>query len=257
MRWVLNMNSLRERADIYSWQARQSEMERWYRDLITRPFEAGPSLAEEYQPYARFLSQLSGAILDLGGGVGLARDYLIGDVWYVIVDPSTIWLDESWTRISDRFPSLKARTRFVRGVGEKLPFASGSFDVVLAFWSLNHALDPAQCIVEAHRVLKPSGRAFLVLEDMEPSWSDISRLCVQKLSERLGRSVRQPMHWHHWHQGAKRAILHKILRRPWPIQRDHLRIREYDLRIQLRDLFRVVTRRWTGGFLSYELKRSS
>ena len=55
---------------------------------------------------------------------------------------------------------------FVKGTGEKLPFASGSFDVVLALWSLNHVIDPEQCIVEVDRVLKTGGRALFVLEDM-------------------------------------------------------------------------------------------
>ena len=71
-----------------SWQARQYEMERWYRDLISRPSEASCALSHDYEPYACFFSQLSGSILDLGGGIGLVRDYLVGEVWYVVVDPS-------------------------------------------------------------------------------------------------------------------------------------------------------------------------
>jgi SAM-dependent methyltransferase len=255
------MRTVRENADRgeeaaanSSWQSRQSDMESWYRDLISSPSVASRSLAQDYEPYAHFLSQLSGTILDLGGGLGLVRDYLVGDACYIVVDPSLTWLDKNWARISHRFPSLKERPLFVKGIGEKLPFASGSFDVVLAFWSLNHALDPARCIYEAHRVLRPRGRALLVLEDMEPSWSDIAKLCAQKLGERLGRPTQEPIHWH---LGAKRTVLHKVLGRPWPIQADHLRIREDSFCAQLRGRFTVIKRNWIGGDLSYELERSS
>jgi SAM-dependent methyltransferase len=50
---------------------------------------------------------------------------------------------------------------FVRGLGEYLPFASGSFDRVLFGTSLDHLLDPARALRESVRVLAPGGRVVV------------------------------------------------------------------------------------------------
>lgn len=42
----------------------------------------------------------------------------------------------------------------------ELPFASGSFDAVVIQAVLEHLIDPAQCVREMHRVLKPDGLVF-------------------------------------------------------------------------------------------------
>ena len=41
-----------------------------------------------------------------------------------------------------------------------LPFEDGSFDAVVVQAVLEHVLDPAQCVAEIHRVLKPHGLVF-------------------------------------------------------------------------------------------------
>lgn len=50
---------------------------------------------------------------------------------------------------------------FVRGLGEYLPFATGSFDRVLFGTSLDHLLDPARALRESVRVLAPGGRVVV------------------------------------------------------------------------------------------------
>lgn len=45
----------------------------------------------------------------------------------------------------------------VIGVGEELPFADASFDVVFSFSVLEHVKDPFKCASEIERVLKPGG----------------------------------------------------------------------------------------------------
>jgi SAM-dependent methyltransferase len=230
-------------------------MEEWYSDLIARPSDASSCFARDYEPYSFYLSNLRGSILDVGGGVGLVRDYLVGKVQYVVIDPSSTWLDQSWSTIATCFPSIKERGLFVKGIGELLPFASGSFDNVLAFWSLNHSIDPAQCISEIYDVLRPGGRALLVLEDMEPSWPDVLLLCAHKIMKRLGIPLDREFYFNGGPGGAKRTILHKLLGREWPLQVDHKRIEEDLLRQWFEFRFRVINRDWTSGFLTYQLER--
>jgi hypothetical protein len=49
-----------------------------------------------------------------------------------------------------------------------MSFAASSFDAVLSFWSLNHAVAARALIVETARLLRPSRLLLLVREDMPP-----------------------------------------------------------------------------------------
>jgi SAM-dependent methyltransferase len=46
---------------------------------------------------------------------------------------------------------------------EELPFASNSFDVVYSYGVMHHSPNPAKCLKEALRVLKPGGEARIML----------------------------------------------------------------------------------------------
>jgi ubiquinone/menaquinone biosynthesis C-methylase UbiE len=226
-------------------------MEAWYRDLIATPHEAGLLLAKEYGPYAATLRELRGNLLDIGGGAGFVRDYLASNTYYIVIDPSAYWLNPIWRNVVHVFPSADKRPVFIRGVGEHLPFPPGVFDAVLALWTLNHAADPARVLAEMYRVLKPHGRSILILEDMAPSWGDLLQFTMLRLLRRTGRNVidRFP-------SGIKRAAWHKLSRRPWPLQSDHIRITEIELKGWIADRFRVADRSWRGGYLSFELRRN-
>jgi SAM-dependent methyltransferase len=56
----------------------------------------------------------------------------------------------------------------VLGVGQMLPFADGSFDVVFSFAVLEHVRDPFLCAKELVRVLKPGGRLFGAVPFLQP-----------------------------------------------------------------------------------------
>jgi SAM-dependent methyltransferase len=237
-----------------SWRTRQVEMETWYNNLAKDPQAAADALKLEYQPYVGILSTATGVVLDVGGGAGFAGAYLRPETDYIVIDPSTSWRAAEWASISRRLSTAGASPILVRGVGEHLPFPANSFDAAFAFWSLNHAVDPQQCLVEMHRVLKTSGTVLLVLEDMEPTWSDTLERAWRGVRRRLGWRARYPMHWHQGEIQTVRATFeYKLSGKPWPLQRDHLRITNSDLRRWLHGRFTVVDRSWEGGFLSYRL----
>jgi SAM-dependent methyltransferase len=59
----------------------------------------------------------------------------------------------------------------LREPGEILPFADGSFDVVVSFQVLEHVADPVRCLAEAVRVLRPGGRLFMDMPN-HFSWTE-------------------------------------------------------------------------------------
>jgi SAM-dependent methyltransferase/uncharacterized protein YbaR (Trm112 family) len=50
----------------------------------------------------------------------------------------------------------------VVGDAHDIPFADGTFDAVLADSVLEHVADPARCVAQIHRVLKPGGYVYAV-----------------------------------------------------------------------------------------------
>jgi hypothetical protein len=91
---------------------------------------------------------------------------------------------------------------------------------------------------------------------MEPTAGDMLRhapsyLPVIRRLQRTGRSVRPRRPWH-----LRTALTSKLLRRPWPVQEDHLRIREEDLMSWFEGRFRMQVRSWDSGYLGYTLIRA-
>jgi ubiquinone/menaquinone biosynthesis C-methylase UbiE len=145
--------------------------------------------------------------------------------------------------IADKFPCLETRPNFVRGLGEYLPFAAQSFDHVLAFWSLNHARQPEKVFQEVYRVLRPGGHFLAVLEDIEPRWSELW-LVLARIEEKERR--RALMRWKLWRT---------LCGCEWPLQDDHIAIRESDIKKWVVGRFTIQWRSWVSECLTYEFLR--
>ena len=129
------------------------------------------------QKYRRDALQRAGlrpgmTVLDVGTGTGLlAREIatLLGTSGRVIgVDPSARMLIAGGRHLHGRC---------VRGLGERLPFATAQFDFVTMGYALRHVPDLDQTFAEYARVLKPYGR-LLLLEITRPA-SAIGRLLAR------------------------------------------------------------------------------
>ena len=96
-------------------------------------------------------------ILDLGCSDGSHMDRLGSGGSVVGVDVSLAQLS-----VARKIAPVTA------GVGERLPFRSGSFDLVYVSHVLHHAVDHREVVREMQRVLKPGGVAF-VIETCEDS----------------------------------------------------------------------------------------
>ena len=100
--------------------------------------------------FAEF-SQVTGLTLDIGCGPQAAPSYgLDAAARLVGLDPLAGVQPRSFD--------------FVQGIGEYLPFASGTFDTILLATSLDHMLVPTRVLDEARRVLKPSGKVSIWFE---------------------------------------------------------------------------------------------
>lgn len=155
------------------------------RDYYEQARAANPEASPERR---RLLSYLEGGerVLDLGSGSCENSLWLPEGCEYVGFDVSTAALlmaDEL-----DR-PGLR-----VRGDGEALPFADGSFDAVLSTWALEHFHNPPRTFLEAARVTRPGGLLLFVGSswdlpyEMPPSLDPKRRLEVA--ARRLGIQAR-------------------------------------------------------------------
>src|SRR5690554_1855495 len=227
-----------------NWQERQTEMELWYKELIPDTHSTIALFEHDYDPFSSYFSKLSGFVLDLGGGVGLTRHYLPQKTDYIVVDPSLEWLNADWTSLSTSFPCLNKKFDFILGTGEFLMFKHHCFDSVLSLWSINHVADPSQVFQEVHRVLKPEGKFFLILEDMEPSWRDL---------------LSKPMRYYFGVKGLWKLLRTKIqvafTDKEWPVQADHVALTEHDIHQLAKGRFVQTAREWKSTYLTYELKK--
>src|SRR6187401_2615570 len=101
-------------------------------------------------------------VLDVGTGTGLvAREAasIVGARRVIGVDPSFQMMVAGRDRTD---------VRLVRGVGESLPFAAGTFDFVTMGYALRHVSDLDRLFAEYARVLRPGGQVLL-LEISKPA----------------------------------------------------------------------------------------
>jgi len=237
-----------------NWERRQHEMAGWYQDLIASPEDAARSLEDDYASYAEELSELSGSVLDIGGGSGIPRHFLAPGTRYVVVEPSLDWLQGKWEQLTDVFPCLESRPSFVRGVGEYLPFAAGTFDAVLVFWALNHVSRPEAVLRETARVLRPGARLIVVLEDMIPRLRDL--LDPDFPAQDIFTNVFDPeetLNPRH----PRLQLLRRMNPARWPLQTDHIRIREPDIYRWVARNFVVSKRYWVMHFLTLVFEKLS
>src|SRR6202162_2222053 len=92
-----------------------------------------------------------------------------------------IWRDVKLAAgLSPDSPSLTGhRARgmpILRGVGEHLPFTSGSFDLVVCVWVLEHLKEPLTVFGEVSRVLRPAGHFIFLTPNLRNPLLVVNRI---------------------------------------------------------------------------------
>jgi ubiquinone/menaquinone biosynthesis C-methylase UbiE len=99
-------------------------------------------------------------VLEIGCGNGAdGVMFALAGADYTGVDLTTSAIEATRTH----FETLGLRGRFQIENAESLSFADDSFDFVYSHGVLHHTPNPSKAFSEIHRVLKPSGRAVLML----------------------------------------------------------------------------------------------
>jgi ubiquinone/menaquinone biosynthesis C-methylase UbiE len=145
--------------------------------------------------YARFATAMlehppvpvsGSAVLDIGAGTGVACDAALA-----LGARTAIASDVSIEMLRHRTPAIPA----VVADGATLPFADGSFDLVLSAFSLTHLPDPAAALVEWRRVA-PSA----LIATFAPGPSHPAKVAVDAVVPRFG-FVSPP-----WYEEVKRDL---------------------------------------------------
>lgn len=117
-------------------------------------------------------------VLDLGCGRGGVVELVWRDVKLATgLDPDSPSLAEH------RAPGMPV----IRGVGERLPFADASFDLVVCVWVLEHLEQPEATLREVRRVLRPGGHFLFVTPNLRNPLVWLNRLgkALPRLQRRL------------------------------------------------------------------------
>ncbi len=92
------------------------------------------------------------SVLDVGCGVGMYTEAFLRET------PNVFGVEIE----RDRALEARAHTKdVIQGLGEQLPFAEGTFDVVFSHEVLEHVADDRACLREMARVARPRGRIVI------------------------------------------------------------------------------------------------
>jgi SAM-dependent methyltransferase len=87
-----------------------------------------------------------------------------------------IGLDPLAVQYASLFPKWQRSAATVAAVGESLPFADGTFDIVLSDNVVDHAERPATILAEMSRVLAPAGLLYFTVNVHHPVYAVASTL---------------------------------------------------------------------------------
>src|SRR5690242_5139173 len=116
---------------------------------------------------------LSGSlVIDLGAGLGaLSEELARRGARTIAVEPGA-----AWRKLVAKRMSAAGSGWTVGALGELLPFADCSIDVILSRQVLEHVENPAAVISEVYRILKPGGYVFATYENYLSFWEPHYRM---------------------------------------------------------------------------------
>jgi len=147
--WNMHVNN-----EYYTAERRASEA--YFDEIETRRYAWHYHLRELFDS----LQGSHGKLLEIGCGIGVDSIQLAKCGF----DVTAIDLTENALAIAKDYAALRnVAIDFRLGNAENLEFEDSSFDVVYSFGVLHHTPDIESSVAEVHRVLKPGGKAYIML----------------------------------------------------------------------------------------------
>lgn len=156
---VLESSPVHEASEAHAYDA----MVRRHGWLLNAPF------VELVARAARGLAR--GRVLDIGSGPGRIPIALAlrHPGWQIVgTDPAADM--RAAAAAHAEAAGVASRVRFVDGTAERLPFESGSFDLVISHFALHHVARPERMFDECARVLRGGGKAVIKDLRRQPAW---------------------------------------------------------------------------------------
>jgi SAM-dependent methyltransferase len=144
----------------HAWAEGQDDFESWdCRIWMTQSTEYYLAEIDSVREIYQREFQLSGTVVDVGGGRGTLRHYLAAGSTYLSVDPFSGQFAnlESHPQLLAAYPCLAEPCRSVLGTAEHLPVRTEVADWVHLRSVLDHLYDPLVAVWESCRILKPGG----------------------------------------------------------------------------------------------------
>lgn len=151
---------------VYDWKKTLVEKEdsaAFYREIDRRLCEALPEVHRPESPYALLLDKksLKGKLaLVIGCGAGVEAEALQRRGAEVVALDFT---ERAIVLTKRRRELFRLATRLVRADAEFLPLKEGAFDLVWSWGVLHHVPDIEKAVGEIRRVLKPGGKALIMV----------------------------------------------------------------------------------------------
>jgi ubiquinone/menaquinone biosynthesis C-methylase UbiE len=155
-----------------------AEFERQARTFAESPFLQAPELTRRIVDALEDFA--TGRILDVGCGPGVLTAALSERARQLVgVD-----LTPEVIRVARQRHGGLANVAFVRGVVERLPFASARFDAVVLRLALHHFEHPAEALSEIRRLL-PDGSRLVLLDILTSTDAEVAELhnAIEKLRD--------------------------------------------------------------------------
>jgi ubiquinone/menaquinone biosynthesis C-methylase UbiE len=122
------------------------------------------------------------SVLEIGCGLGTdAINFARAGAHYTGVDLT----ERSIELVQRRFAYENLRGELRTADAENLPFADNTFDLIYSHGVLHHTPDTQRAINEAHRVLKPGGRAMVMLYHRNSYNYRVNIMMLRRMGARL------------------------------------------------------------------------
>ncbi|MDW3094152.1 MAG: class I SAM-dependent methyltransferase [Gammaproteobacteria bacterium] len=154
--------------------------------------------------------ELSGDIIDIGGGVGTVRELINTSYRFVSIDPYINAPLEVPSAKMEAYKCLSKHLNFVSAMAEFIPFKSKTFDWAHMRSMLDHVLVPDLALIEAHRILKDNGKLLvgMYVEGGKDGIIPVKEKCLDYVNNHIYPKfgINKYIDHHTWHPTYKNLV---------------------------------------------------